>query len=220
MGFRILLLCFIATIASWVKPVFQLDQLLPVALHHWVAEAHEINEISVRDLILFLGGLFLIYQSVREIHHLTESHDDGESLVDSGFELSTLTAFIWVPLVFVAWADGKADTLEKNAIFDVLRNKGISQETASMMIAHEWFRKSPNEDLWKTWQEFATTTLASLAPAIRNELIDEIVGLCHVVAHASGGFLGVGTISETEANIIDRVIGALQSSSSHLESVS
>ena len=79
-----------------------------------------------------------------------------------------------------------------------------------MMIAHEWFRKGPNEDLWKTWQEFATTTLASLAPAIRNELIDEIVGLCHVVAHASGGFLGVGTISETEANIIDRVIGALQ----------
>jgi predicted tellurium resistance membrane protein TerC len=35
----------------------------------------------VRDLILFLGGLFLIYQSVREIHHLTESHDDGEEIV-------------------------------------------------------------------------------------------------------------------------------------------
>lgn len=132
------------------------------------------------------------------------------SLVDSGFELSPMTAFIWVPLVFVAWADGNADDLEKNAIFDVLTNKGISQETASMMIAHEWFRQSPNEDLWRTWEEFAATTLASLAPAIRNELIDEIVGLCHVVAHASGGFLGVGTISETEANIIDRVIRALQ----------
>jgi predicted tellurium resistance membrane protein TerC len=25
--------------------------------------------------------LFLIYQSVREIHHLTESHDDGEEIV-------------------------------------------------------------------------------------------------------------------------------------------
>jgi predicted tellurium resistance membrane protein TerC len=79
MGFRILLLCFIATIASWVKPIFQLDQLLPVALHSWVAEASEINEISARDLILFLGGLFLIYQSVREIHHLTESHEEAEA---------------------------------------------------------------------------------------------------------------------------------------------
>ena len=135
-----------------------------------------------------------------------------ESLVDSGFELSTLTAFIWVPLVCVAWADGNADELEKNAIFNVLINKGISKETASMMIAHEWFRQSPNEDLWSTWEEFATTTLASLSPPIRNELIDEIVGLCHVVAHASGGFLGIGTISETEANVIDRVIRALQKS--------
>lgn len=135
-----------------------------------------------------------------------------ESLVDSGFELSTLTAFIWVPLVCVAWADGNADELEKNAIFNVLINKGISKETASMMIAHEWFRQSPNDDLWSTWEEFATTTLASLSPPIRNELIDEIVGLCHVVAHASGGFLGIGTISETEANVIDRVIRALQKS--------
>lgn len=79
MGFRILLLCFIATIASWVKPIFQLDQVLPVALHEWVTESSEINEISVRDLILFLGGLFLVFQSVREIHHLTELPDNADT---------------------------------------------------------------------------------------------------------------------------------------------
>ncbi len=79
-----------------------------------------------------------------------------------------------------------------------------------MMIAHQWFRQSPNEDLWRTWEEFAAATLENLNPAIRHELIDEIVGLCHVVAHASGGFLGVGTISETEANVIDRVTRTLQ----------
>ena len=49
MGFRIVLLCFIATIASWVKPIFQFDQILPVALHAWVAETSEINEVSVRE---------------------------------------------------------------------------------------------------------------------------------------------------------------------------
>jgi predicted tellurium resistance membrane protein TerC len=79
MGFRILLLCFIATIVSWTQPLFQLDQFLPGFLHSMLGGADEINEVSVRDLILFGGGLFLIYQSVREIHHLTESHDDTES---------------------------------------------------------------------------------------------------------------------------------------------
>jgi predicted tellurium resistance membrane protein TerC len=77
MGFRILLLCFIAAIASWIKPLFQLDQLLPSFLHYWVANSTEINEVSARDLILFFGGLFLVYQSVREIHHLTEVSDES-----------------------------------------------------------------------------------------------------------------------------------------------
>jgi hypothetical protein len=27
---------------------------------------------------------------------------------------------------------------------------------------HEWLRQSPDEDLWRTWEEFATTMLASL----------------------------------------------------------
>lgn len=78
MGFRILLLCFIATIVSWTQPLVQLDQIFP-GLRSLIAIQDEINDVSVRDLILFGGGLFLIYQSVREIHHLTESHDDPES---------------------------------------------------------------------------------------------------------------------------------------------
>ena len=135
-----------------------------------------------------------------------------ESLVDSGFELSTMTAFIWVPLIFVAWADGNADEFEKKSIFDVLTNKGIATETASMMIAHEWFNQSPNAELWKIWEEFTATTLASLNPVIRNELMDEIVGLCHVVAHASGGLLGLGKISASETKVIDRVIESLHRS--------
>jgi predicted tellurium resistance membrane protein TerC len=77
MGFRILLLCFIATIASWVKPIFYLDAFLPSALLNAMGDATEVNAVSVRDLILFSGGLFLIFQSVREIHHLSEAHDDG-----------------------------------------------------------------------------------------------------------------------------------------------
>ncbi len=55
--------------------------MLPGIFQSWVSGVAEINEVSIRDLILFAGGLFLIYQSVREIHHLTEGHDDHESAV-------------------------------------------------------------------------------------------------------------------------------------------
>lgn len=79
MIFRIVLLCFIATIATWTQPVFRLDQLMPQALHAWVLQNSDINEVSVRDLILLVGGLFLIYQSVREIFHFTETECDNNA---------------------------------------------------------------------------------------------------------------------------------------------
>jgi predicted tellurium resistance membrane protein TerC len=39
----------------------------------------EINGVSVRDIILLIGGLFLIYKSVHEIHSKMEGRDHGSS---------------------------------------------------------------------------------------------------------------------------------------------
>ena len=133
-----------------------------------------------------------------------------ELLADSGFELPTLTAFIWIPLLFVAWADGSADDMEKGVISEVLENKGISQKTTSMLLDHEWFRKRPTEELWQVWAEFSTATLGALNPDLHDELIKEIVSLCRVVAHASGGVMGLGKISASEARVIDRVVRTLK----------
>jgi len=72
MAMRILLLCFIAMIVSWTKPLFVLSDLLPASLIEIVGEGSEIDRVSIRDLILFGGGLFLIFQSVREIHHVMD----------------------------------------------------------------------------------------------------------------------------------------------------
>jgi uncharacterized protein YaaQ len=132
-----------------------------------------------------------------------------ELLADSGFELSTLH-FIWVPLILVAWADGNAGKLEKEAIASILASKGIPQETISRVIAHDWFCRKPTEELWEIWAEFSAATSASLDPSMYNELTDEITRLCRLVADASGGFIGLGKTSATENDAIDRVIRTLQ----------
>lgn len=80
MGMRIVLLCFIATIASWTKPLLQLASILPSSIGQWLAANSEFNDVSVRDLILLSGGLFLIVQSVREIHHLTSHEPSSEEV--------------------------------------------------------------------------------------------------------------------------------------------
>jgi hypothetical protein len=164
-----------------------------------------------RELSELLGKRLQREEKILQFAHATGIRDQKhlELLADSGFELSTLH-FIWVPLILVAWADGNAEKLEKKAIADILASKGIAQETISRVIAHEWFCKKPTDELWKIWAEFSAATSASLNPSIYNELIDEIVRLCRLVADASGGFMGLGKISATETRAIDRVIRTLQ----------
>jgi predicted tellurium resistance membrane protein TerC len=60
---RIIALIFIAELAHMTNPVFTIDIF---GLNH---------PVSIRDMILFLGGLFLIHKSVSEIHGLFEQEE-------------------------------------------------------------------------------------------------------------------------------------------------
>ena len=72
LGTRILLLASLSFLLGLTRPLFTIPEV--PYLH-----ATEAREISLRDLILLLGGLFLIGKSVREIHEKLESaRDVGE----------------------------------------------------------------------------------------------------------------------------------------------
>jgi predicted tellurium resistance membrane protein TerC len=75
MGTRIVLLCGIWLVQKATDSLFHLSSLGIAG--QWLADHTEVNEVSIRDLILLGGGLFLIQSSVREIHHKIEgAHDE------------------------------------------------------------------------------------------------------------------------------------------------
>ena len=130
-------------------------------------------------------------------------------LVDAGFDLSTAMAFVWAPAMFVAWADGEADHLEKEIILDRLPSKGVSPDATSMIIQHEWFTNPPSSDLWQLWVDFASDFLRNWKVEDREAVSNEILNLCRDVADASVGFLGFLKMSQLEVEAIDRVASAL-----------
>lgn len=65
---RVLLLCGLAWMVKLTKPLFEIPTLGILAAPHGV---------SGRDLILILGGLFLLWKSTNEIHEKLEG-EDGE----------------------------------------------------------------------------------------------------------------------------------------------
>lgn len=74
LAMRVLLLFTLSWIMGLKDPILTLESLLSRAgwTPEWLTAHHEVNEISVRDLIMLGGGLFLIWKSVHEIHKKLE----------------------------------------------------------------------------------------------------------------------------------------------------
>jgi predicted tellurium resistance membrane protein TerC len=83
MGTRILLLLALAWVIGLTAPLF-------AVLGH---------EISGRDLILILGGLFLVFKSTREIHHKLEGEDRTELHAPPSFR-SVIFQILLLDIVF------------------------------------------------------------------------------------------------------------------------
>ena len=61
--------------------LFELSDFVPESeIKDYLIGANEVNEVSGRDLILLIGGLFLLYTAVREIHHKIEGGEDESEL--------------------------------------------------------------------------------------------------------------------------------------------
>ncbi len=110
---RVALLFSIKWVMSLTAPFIDLSSVLGITSPSW---QHYLT-LSGRDLILLLGGLFLIYKSTTEIHHKLEGEEEklhipGKSVTFA----SVLTQIIILDVVFsldsVITAVGMVDQIE------------------------------------------------------------------------------------------------------------
>ncbi len=114
MGMRILLLLSITWILTLTDPVFQLTSLgVPESWFEGYENAEDLNSISVKDIILFVGGLFLIANSVHEIHQQIEGEDEDHQVSGKATFGSALMQIAVMDIIFsldsVITAVGMAD---------------------------------------------------------------------------------------------------------------
>lgn len=106
---RVLLLLSLTWIMTLTTPLFNLGEWAGISDGEW----HEKLAISGRDLILIIGGLFLIYKSTTEIHEKLEGLDhevESKAVVTfSGVIVQILLLDIVFSLDSVITAVGMAD---------------------------------------------------------------------------------------------------------------
>jgi len=96
MATRVALLFALSWVLALKKPLFYLSGAgIP---HDWLPE--QVDVVTIRDLILLAGGLFLVGKSVVEIHKKIEAHEHGPRMTAAASFGGVLFQIIILDVIF------------------------------------------------------------------------------------------------------------------------
>ena len=132
-------------------------------------------------------------------------------LCELGIQADAWAAVSLVPLVEVAWADGKVDDSERQAVLSAAEASGINTEDPSYALLANWLDQRQDARLLEVWEAFIAGLCAALNPVERDALRTQVMGRAREVAEATGGFLGLGNkTSATEQAVLTRLEQAFE----------
>lgn len=132
-----------------------------------------------------------------------------ERLVALHIDSNALAALSLVPLVAIAWADGRIDDQERTVALAKATEIGLNKQDVSYQLFARWLAHRPPPELLAAWKEYITALSATLTPEAVQALKRDLLHRARSVAEASGGFLGIGRgPSASEAAILDELENA------------
>ena len=152
-------------------------------------------------------------QEQREaLRQVVNVDDEGflDRLVDMGIRPETVLVLRLVPLAFVAWADGRIDAKEKQAILDAAAEHEIAPGSPGHTLLTTWLARAPEPHLLDAWKAYVRSIWTAFRADERAEMRRNMTGLARGVAEAAGGFLGLTSrISPAERVVLDEIEAAL-----------
>jgi hypothetical protein len=127
------------------------------------------------------------------------------SLVQAGVRAETMTAVALVPMIEVAWCDGKVSPEERDAVLNAAAKEGIHPDSAAYGLLKSWLDQRPDPHIIAAWKNYVRDVTrqmpADAVAALKKQMLDRVTR----VASAAGGFLGLATISRDEKLKIDEL---------------
>jgi tellurite resistance protein len=135
----------------------------------------------------------------------TDDREVLERLELLGFNADSARVLDVLPLVHVAWADGKIQERERALVLAVLEGRNLGHSSDAWLLIEALLETRPSE----TFLAQSLSILRLLAKKKGNDP-ESIVDLCTRVAEASGGIFGIGSkVSSEERALIERIAAAL-----------
>jgi len=127
-----------------------------------------------------------------------------DRLEQLGFTGDSARVLDLLPLVHVAWVDGKVDRRERAAVLAVVDHRGIPKDSDACLLVESLLEERPSE----TFMAESLALVSELAASRGNDGT-KLVELCADVAEASGGLFGFGKrVDDAEYALIRRIAEA------------
>ncbi len=131
-----------------------------------------------------------------------------DKLVALDIRPETLATLFAIPLVEVAWADGDMHEKERDELFKFAERAGVRSKNLNPKIISVWLKHKPDPALMEAWEHYIQSLSAQLSEEERQTLKQDVMTDARTVAQAAGGFLGFGTLSESERQVLSRLEAA------------
>jgi hypothetical protein len=127
-----------------------------------------------------------------------------QKLVDLVIRPELAASLAMVPLIEVAWADGRVDEKEKAAVLAAAAQSYFAKNSVDYHLLEQWLEHRPPRRLLDAWTHYIQGLCETLTAAEKAVLKRELVGHARQIAKAAGGFMGLGSkISEAEQRTLD-----------------
>lgn len=127
-------------------------------------------------------------------------------LATLGVEPQTVLAVVLIPLVFVAWADGKLDERERNAILEAASERGAVAESIARRLLESALKAPPDPKLLVLWKTYVKRLWGRFTADEAWQMRKNVLHSAREVAEAAGGRLGLTSkISAEERRVLEEM---------------
>jgi hypothetical protein len=127
-----------------------------------------------------------------------------------GFTLDTIALLPLVPVLQVAWAEGRVTSAERALIEDLAKHRGVTKNSPAGRQLAVWLEMRPPQSVFTRAMRLIRAMLAAGAQETHDLTADDLVKYCERIAAASGGILGIHKVSSEERAALVEIEAALR----------
>lgn len=149
---------------------------------------------------------------------LHTSEDIAQEALELGFDADTARVLPLLPLIQVAWVDGKVTSPEEKSVLELAQSRGVEPNTPAYNFLRRLLLEQPSDVFF----ERVTNVILHMVEEDPTSWVTQTLpDLCLAVAKASGGFFGLfDSVSDEERLLIQELAHALELASHSAQSFS